>query len=249
VAKKIGIGVLATLLCAAAAGPAPAGAQSRQTFSGTFTTQSPGSSSGYVLKIDYRNPQDAHAKPHSVQTVLQTLHHGTRIDTSVPQRCTASDAQLVAQGESACPPGSRVGGGHIAVDTGMAVGLVPRVIENRLVVFNADRALILFTESTNTPGSPIRVSSRTTVGDRTFTSQSPPAPGFPPPDPFLAIKRVRLTLSAVSTGSGAHRRNFITTPGFCPSTGRWTNTATFTYRDGVSQTVASASPCRRIFHP
>jgi hypothetical protein len=235
------LSAIATLALAFAVLASPVGAQSqsRQTFSGTFTAELPDSSTGYRLEIDYRNPEDPEAKPHSVQTILQRLHPGTGIDTSVPERCTASDAQLIAQGESACPADTRVGGGELDVDTGMAVGTTPRVIENRVVFFNADEELILFTESTNTSGPPIRAAGRTEVGDGTLTSQAPPLPGFPPPDPFTAIDRVSVALDAVSTDRGS----FITTPSSCPAGGEWTNSATFTYRDGESQTVESASPC------
>ena len=36
---------------------------------------------------------------------------GMRYDTSVPERCTASDLELQFSGPDACPEGSRLGGG------------------------------------------------------------------------------------------------------------------------------------------
>ena len=47
----------------------------------------------------------------------------------------------------------------------------------------------------------------------------------------------------MTEGEGPNRRSFLRTPPQCPASGRWTNTATFTYRDGVSQTVATFSRC------
>ena len=120
------VGAVAAL-CLAAGAP-PAAAQSRQGFSGTFTTEAPGASSGYRLAIDYANPSDPAAKPHSVQQVVQTLAAGTRIDTTVPPRCAASDQQLSAQGAGACPASTAVGGGEIDVDFGTATGATPRVV-------------------------------------------------------------------------------------------------------------------------
>jgi hypothetical protein len=237
VERVLAIGVMVLL------GAAPAAqAQSRQTFSGTFTTDRPGASSGTRLAIDYFDPDRPGGKPYSVAEVVQTFHQGTRIDTSVPPRCSAGDGELVAEGESACPPETVVGGGRIDVDSGAAVGSTPRVIENRVVFFNAEDELILFTESTNAGDPPIRTATRVKVEGGTTTAMVPPAPGAPPPDPFLAIKTVRVELKTVTVGG----RPFIRTPSSCPDGGVWTNSARFTYRDDVQQLVESRSPCRRV---
>jgi hypothetical protein len=218
----------------------PAAAQTRQQFAGTFTTEEPGASTGYRFSIDYVNPDDPERKPYAVQQIVQTLHAGARIDTSVPPRCEATNAELIAQGPAACPASTRVGSGEVTVDSGMAAGPMPRLIKNRLTFFNADSELVVLTESTNTPGPPIRTANRVAVGERTLTLQVPPIPAFPPPDPFLANKRARVVLDPISVAG----RSFISTPPSCPLAGAWTNRATFTYRDGVSQTVLSDSPCR-----
>jgi hypothetical protein len=232
----VALAALAGALQAAAAdGQAP----SRQSFRGGFSSAESGAPTGFHEEIDYVNPEDPAGKPHAVQTIVVALADGARIDTSVPARCTASDAELELQGPSGCPAASRVGQGTVAVDTGMAVGTVPRVIENDATLFNADHELILFTESTNVPGPPIRSVGRSAVGERTFTTQAPALPGFPPPDPFTAIKTVRLTIDPVSQSGRAYLR----TPATCPAAGSWINNATFTYRDGVSQRVDSSSTC------
>ena len=146
---RIAAAAAATFLLVTTAAVSAAQAQTRQSFSGTLTTQEPSTSSGYRLSIDYVDPANPEGKPYAVQRIVQRLHPGTRIDTSVPPRCAASDQQLMSQGEGACPPASRVGGGRLDADTGMAAGPVPRVIESRVVFFNAEDELILFTESTN----------------------------------------------------------------------------------------------------
>ena len=232
----------ATIAALAAALPATAAAAGpRQTFGGAFTTAVPGASSGYRLAIDYRDPANPGGKPYAVQRVLQQLHAGSRIDTTVPPRCTASDAQLNTQGASACPADTRVGTGELSVDFGQGAGRVPRVVETRVTVFNADRQVILFAESTNAGDPPIRVTSRSAAGERTFTSDTPPVPGASPSDPYMAIKRVRLSLDPVTMRG----RAFIRTPPSCPASGAWTTTGTFTYRDGAVETVASQTPCSR----
>lgn len=220
-------------------GTSTAGAQSRQDYEGRFTTPTPGVSSGYDFSIAYRDPADPEGKPPAVATIVQELHEGTRIDTSVPPRCTASDPQLLAQGTAACPAATRVGGGVLEADTGTEGGPLPRVLVNEVTFFNADGELILFTQATNANGLPVRTSSRVPVGPRSFTSSVPPLPTSASSDPFLAIRRVTGQLDAITAGD----RAFIRTPPTCPASRAWTNVGTFTYRDGVMQSDAGSSPC------
>lgn len=236
-ACTLSIGALVAFLLSAPA----AHAQARQAFEGALTSDTPATSSGYRLSIDYFDPANPQGKPYAVQQIVQTLHPGTRLDTSVPARCDASDAELMAQGESACPSSTRVGGGTLDADSGAAGGATPRVIQSRVTFFNAANTLILFTESTNAGNPPIRTSGRVLIGERTMTSEVPPVPGTPPPDPFLAIRKVRVSLDEVSAGS----RAFIRTPATCPVARRWTTNGRFTYRDGQSQVALSSAACRR----
>ena len=218
-----------------------AGAQEpiRQTGEVVFDQQLGDASTGVTLSIDYVNPTDAEAKPYAVQRVVTELAPGTRIDTSVPARCEASDAQLVASGAAACPEASRVGSGEITLDTGTAGPA--RYSENNITLLNAAEQLVLLLEPKG--GGPNRVVARAAVRGSTITSDVPPIPGGPP-DGFLAIKRVRLKTTAFS----ADGRNYVRTPTSCPA-GGWRNVQTFTYRDGVTQSVANASPCREPAPP
>jgi hypothetical protein len=232
---------VATLLPLAGVAAAQSEAPSYQTASAPLTTTAPGSPSGFLLWIDYRNPSDPSGKPHSVQRVVLRLHPGTKIDTGVPEQCKASDQEFAQRGASACPPESQVGAGEIEFDNGSPSG--SRFTKTRLTLFNNKDELILYNETTNTPGPPLRVAARGKIEDATITTEVPPLPGTPPPDPFLAVKTVRETVDAVTRGSGASRRSYITTPPGCPPSGHWTNTLTFTYRNGVTQTVPTISPC------
>ncbi len=216
--------------------------ESRQTADVTFTDERPDESTGLRLKIDYVNPDDPEGKPPAVRRVVTTLRHGTKIDTSVPTRCKASDAELMGEGPDACPGSSQVGGGEIDLDTGTPGP--NRIIENDLSLLNNEDELIFLTESTNTPTT-VRAVVRAVVDGRKTISEVPPIPGTPPPDPFTAIERVRAKIDADSERKAGQRRNYITTPDDCPSDGDWMNRARFTYSDDVSQKVKSASDCRR----
>lgn len=223
--------VAAALLAAAVPASASAQSGSRQSFDLTFTSTTPGTSAGFSQKIDYVNPADAQAKPPAVQTIVVTLPDGAAIDTSVPEQCTAPDPVLIAQGADACPEASRVGGGTIVLDTG-APGPA-RLVRNDVTLLNNQGEMIFLLEDQQSGG---RTVTRAVVSGRSITSEVPPIPGGPP-DGFTAIDTVDLEVRAVSRDGTA----FVSTPPTCP--GEWTSSAMFTYRDGVSQTVTSGSPC------
>jgi hypothetical protein len=220
------------ILCLATAGPAAAQSGTRQTATFAFAESHPGRPTALHLAIDYLNPADSSAKPPAVQTVVEGLASGARIDTSVPSRCAASDGELTSAGVAACPAGSRVGGGELDLDTGV---LGPgRIVHNRVTLLNNTDELILLLEQDG--GS--RAVSRARVDGHAFIAEVPPLPGGPP-DGFTAIKRVRVAIDLVTAGG----RGYITTPDSCPSAGRWLNRIAFTYRDGETQTVDAPSPC------
>jgi hypothetical protein len=203
---------------------------SRQTASIVFDGQRPGQSTGTQLSIDYVNPDDAAAKPPAVKTVVIKLAPGSAIDTSIPARCEASDEQLMATGPAACPAASRVGTGELDADTGLAGPA--RLLQNDVTVLNNKSELILLLESKAQPTT--RLVARASIQGATLTSEVPPLPGGPP-DGFTAIKRVRLRLDP--------RPGYVTTPASCPSSGQWTNSISFTYRDDVTQSRSNASAC------
>jgi hypothetical protein len=144
---------------------------------------------------------------------------------------------VMAQGEGACPEGSRVGDGVITVDTGFPG-------PNRFIVadttfFNNAGELIFLSQDRATGG---RVVSRSVVQERRIISEAPPLPGTPPDGG--AIDRVRVDLDQVTTRSDGEVQRYITTPELCPEgKGRWTNMARFIYADGVTQRVKSRSLC------
>jgi hypothetical protein len=206
----------------------------RQTVAVWFDERRPAQPTGVRLAIDYLNPQDAQAKPPAVQKVVIAHAPGSEIDTSVPERCEASNSDLMARGPAACPPASKVGVGEVDLDTGFPGP--SRVLTYDVAMFNNTRELILLLESKSEPRS--RIVARSVVEGGTITTDVSPVPGGPP-DGFTAIKRVRLSLDALSAGG----RSYVATPASCPAGGSWTNTVTFTYRDGVTQTVRDSSPC------
>jgi hypothetical protein len=212
----------------------------RQSLEFTATSERPNSSTGTRIVIDYVNPADPRAKPFAVDRVELRGHPGTRIDTSVPARCGASDAQLVAQGASACPRGSIVGGGVVRTDSGGTGPL--RFFVNDVTLINGRDQLIFLLEERR---SGFRLVTRAPVTPTGTITRVPFVPGGPP-DGQLAIDFVDLRTRAISNARG----NYITTPPTCPASGRWTNRGIFSYDDDQDgnfdtvQTERSATPCR-----
>lgn len=217
--------------------PAAAAAEVRQTASLRFTTPVPGAATGAVLDIEYLDPTGADAKPPVVRRVVTTLAKGARYDTTVPEACEASDAALMLQGAAACPQGSEVGQGSLTLDTGLSGA--SRYVDADVAFHNRPDELIFVN---TVRGTSARTVLRAPIEGRSTTSEVPMLPGTPPDG--AAIKRVHFEDDVVVRDG----RAYITTPPRCPRSRVWTNRVTLTYADGVTQTVRTASPCKRK-HP
>jgi hypothetical protein len=236
-ARRATAGTLA--LACAIAGTALAqdsGAGSRQNAELTFTERKPDTTTGLNLAIDYRNPADPEGKPPAVRRVVTTLARGARYDTSAPDLCTASDAELMALGAGACPEGSVVGEGVITVDSGIP-GPARFIVADTIFLNNTDELIFLSTVR----GSEARVVTRSEVTQRSVISEAPFLPGTPPDGG--AIDTVRIEDFPIARERDGVQRSYIATPPTCPDRGWWTNRAQFTYHDGVTQVVNSRSPC------
>lgn len=209
---------------------------SRQRASLEFTSSNPDTPAGLVLGVDYMQPGDPDAKPPAVRRVTTTLAPGARYDTSVPARCKATDAELIALGEAACPAASKVGVGSLRFDTG--VGGPQRFVDVTVDFFNnTDELIFLNTED----ASGARTVLRAPIRGRSIVSDVPPLPGTPPDGGALDTSNFEDFVIAQSDDSGPS--GYIVTPARCPASGHWTNRVTFTYADGETQIVESRSPC------
>jgi hypothetical protein len=225
-----------TLLFAATS---PGGSdEPRQTAKLTLNKKKANKATGLALRIDYVNPDDPEAKPPAVRKVVTRLAPGAHYDVSVPDPCPASDTELMVSGEGACPPGSKVGEGVVTVDTG-----VPG--PGRFIVADIDFLLngheLIYVNTVR--GSGARTIIRAKASEREVTTDVSMLPGTPPDG--AAIDTAHVEFRRLVEGLGAQRRAFIRTPGRCPRrTQQWMNSVTFTYADGATQSVPSASPCK-----
>jgi hypothetical protein len=230
--------VVGAVVTAALAGQASGQSeQQRQTYRETFTTDVPGAGSGRTYAIDYVNPAAPDGKPHAFSQLHLELAEGARFDTSALPYCDASDAELIAQGASACPPETVVGTDETVVDSG-ATGPGRYFTADFVFLNNKDELILVPTVREN--GARIVVRAR--IGVRTLDIDNPMIPGTPPDGGAAKSQRGRFEpRSSVRDG---RQLNYITTPPTCPARGFWVNRITYTYRDGVKQTVESRSPCK-----
>jgi hypothetical protein len=229
--RAILICALALLACAAVA--IAQDYAGRQQASIEFSTGKPASPATEQISIDYVNPDDPGAKPPAVRKVETVLQGGARFDTTGIEQCTAPDAELMAQGEAACPPESKVGEGVTTVDTGFEGP--GRIVEADVDFFNNDHELIFLT--TVKPSGAHTV-IRADVFKRRTVTEVDMLPGTPPDGG--AIDTVSIELGRIEEDT-----SYITTPPRCPKRRSWVNRIRFTYADGQTQETTNEVPCRK----
>lgn len=227
-------------LAAVFAASALAGQASRQSADYTLIEERPGHGTAERFLVDYRNPEDPAGKPPAVRRVVTVLPRGARYDPSVPASCTASDAELIAQGSAACPPGSTIGGGVVTVDTGLPGPA--RIVTADVEFFNnAEDPDGEFIYLNTVRGTDARTVIRADLTTRKRITNADMLPGTPPDGG--AIDTVDVTISEVSRRVDGERRSYLTTPPRCRSRGFWLTRVSFTYGDGVTQTRSDRNRC------
>src|SRR3954469_12343829 len=196
----------------------------------SFGARTPAAATLMAIRIVYKNPDDPNAAPSPQRRIVIELPQGTRIDGDAVPVCTASDAELQALGPSACPAGSRVGGGTAELRTDGGPAFDPFIDD--VDIFNGGKELVeLFTHQRD--GVRIGVGRRQMTSPDTLTETPPPQPGAPPD--FESSVRVLDFKFAASP--------FITTPASCPADGQWRSKLTFDTADGHTYTASSTTPC------
>ena len=221
-------------------------ATARIAYSDSFTTPVPGMPTGRVLRELFTNVNDPpnaaandpkNGKPPAVSHVHTQLPAGARFDTSAVPRCTASDAALMLEGPSACPPASKLGTNDFVIDE-EEPPTTDRYVLEKVTFFNEKDGLILL--SHDPTGAYVVVHG--TIGTDTVDIELPPFPGTPPDG---GAEKSEDALFYAATGKRNGRTvGYMTTPRTCPASGKWLFHITYTYRgDGTKQTVESAMPC------
>jgi hypothetical protein len=211
----------------------------RETVDVATSTPHPNASAGLTYAATYHAAGDPNGDPPALRHLLIQLPPGTRIDSSVPARCTASDAEIMLVGDAACPGAARVGRGQATVQQ-IATGMVSTF---PTVLYNADHDLLELVEAAG--GRVLGIAHTYQHG----TTLDGPVPtcmtGGDPPDgcPFDEMRLLanHLTVDPVTIDG----RNYGTTPRTCPPAGYWTTRVTLSYADGSVDAVAPRTPCTR----
>lgn len=229
--RRLALGLLAAFALTAADASAGGGG-ARQIVTDHWSSRLPGTSAGRTYGVDFVDPANPGGKPPAVGHVRLQLPSGARFDTDAIPRCEATDVQLMLEGAGACPGGSMLGTMQLTFDTGLSGGL--RYLNANVTFLNAHAQLIFLAQD---PTTGVRTVFRSTVTSQTLESDIPILPGTPPDG--AADRRERGTFLARSSARG----NYLTTPPTCPPNHQWVERETYTYRDGVTQTVEIPQPC------
>ena len=224
----------ASIACQSAAAQPTADVEYRD----AFTTKMPGAPSGRICHDEFFNARDRSAKPPPVQHIHVQLPHGARFNWRAVPLCTASDAELMAEGESACPAGSDVGHEVYTFDTGSPGP--NRFVTSDITFLNNKDELIILTRERQTG---TRVATRGKLGPETFDFDLPPLPGTPPDGGADKREDAKYPVSIGPTG-----KSWLTTPRTCPRSRKWTFRVDYTFRNGEKVTRTSTSPCKPRRH-
>ena len=235
--RFVGVAILAVL----AAWPATAAAApvdfSHGTMENRLTTTKPNAATGSSFAARYHAAGDPSGDPPYMRRMTFYPPPGTRYDTSVPERCTASDLELHLRGAAACPEGSRLGGGiasskFMGESTTLEVNVFNNTGEHVMVIASPGQASVV--RGRFGPDGSITYASPTCF---------PNAAGCP-------VDNVLQTGSAVTFPPytreiGGVTRSYLTTPPKCPKSGTWRQSVRLWWADGTEDTVALEHRCDR----
>src|SRR6266581_6221440 len=211
--------LLAVAVACGAAGVALASPQFASTLAFTFSSNVPGSPSGFDSLATFSDPGEPGGKPKELVRIKVGFHPGTRIDTAALPRCRASDRDVRLFGLRACPASTRLGIVHAVgvISTGASFNPVGHL-------FNATRAIIVV----------VTVDGRYITSFRDDVTRDTLQVNFRIP-PGISLIRFKPHIPSHFRKHAGKRRAYLRTPPSCPATGVWTTTVVFIFRDGSTQ--------------
>jgi hypothetical protein len=244
------VGLLVQLLCAAsvlwaAGAAAEPGTGPREVVDQTFTTTSPKSPTGLGYNGRYHAAGDESGNPPALRRMVFYPPPGMRYDTSVPERCTASDVELQVRGPDACPAGSRLGGGTTEglIMQPVTGGFVWDHYTHPVYLLNNANEQILLVESEGFTVVRGRFQPDGSI-DWVLPTCFPTVPGTECVDDYVIQLGTSSMMPAYMRTSGGRVRSYATTPPKCPAAGHWETRVGFWWADGSADNVVTTQPCR-----
>jgi hypothetical protein len=224
--------ILLTAAVALPAAVAIASPQFASTFGGTYTAQTPKTSSGFDLAATWADPGEPGGKPKEVSKIRLTFPPGTRFDTRALPTCNASAEDIAILAVRACPRKTKLGEVHTQ---GVYAGSTAP-FNTYATLFNAKRQIIVVVTVDNAKGR-LLTDFRDDVQGNTITINLKIGKG-------ISLVRFQAHVPSHVRKQRTKRRVYFTTPPACPAAGLWTTAVTFSYRDGSSDQHTATTPCR-----
>jgi hypothetical protein len=243
---RSGLLILALSALSTASAAAQPATGPRETVDQRFTTTLPSSSTGASYTGTYHAAGNPRGNPPYMRRMVFYPPRGTRYDSSVPDRCSASDIELEARGPDACPAGSRLG-------TGTAEGLFYEPVAHGFV-FDHFNHTVDIVNNTNEQIILVKSEGYTVVrghirpdGSIEFvpTTCFPASPTGHCVDDYILQLRSSTVMPAYTRTVGGRVRGYVTTPPKCPARGYWGTTVRFWWADASVDSVVTRQPCQR----
>jgi hypothetical protein len=228
--------VIALLVPAAGASATPVSGP-HETIDSQFTTTQAGAPTGFVYDGTYHAAGDPNGNPPYMRKMITYNPAGLRYDTSVPKRCTASDVEIALKGPSACPAGSRLGGGTAsALFLGNPSTVDVDVFNNKdeIMIVGHSPFLTQVSRGHINPDSSVQFASPTCFPSGSSTP-------CPVDDLLQTASHIRTTPYTKTSNGGV--RSYETTPPTCPASGHWETPVRFWWSDGTVDTVTTQQAC------
>jgi hypothetical protein len=241
---QLALASLALMATPAAAEPV---SFARGTVDQTFTTTRPSSPTGLGFDSRFHAAGDEQGNPPYLRRMVVHPPAGMRYDTSVPDQCTATDAELRLRGPNACPQGSLLGDG---ITTGVFMFPVADNLSDQFVfhefwhilhVFNNANEQIVLVEAEG-----YEVVRGRFRDDGAIDWQLPtcfPAPPTGCVDDYIIQLTNSTFLPPYTEESADGVRSYATTPPECPRSGHWDTAVELFWSDGSYDNVVTTQPC------
>jgi hypothetical protein len=228
---RAGLWLTCSAVACIVAAVALASPQFVSTFAGTYTAQTPGTPSGFDALATWSDPGEAGGKPKEVDKISVAFNPGSKLDTNALPACKASAEDVAIRAVRACPAKTKLGEVR-----GQAVYAGGPPFNTFATLFNGKGQIIVVVTLDNARGR-LLTTFRDDVRRSSITVNLKIGKG-------ISLIRFQAHVPAHSRRKGGKRRVYFRTPRSCPASGMWTNTVTFSYRDGTSDQHSASTPCR-----
>lgn len=237
---KLLFGVLAVLALGAVPAAAEPGSGPRETVDQTFTTTASNAPTGLHYTSRYHAAGDESKPPPPMRKMVFYSPPGMRFDTNVPEKCTATDAELAVRGPAACPAASKLGEG---TTEGLFMYPFTDVVfdhfKHNLYIFNNTNEQIMLVESEGYTVQRGIVHPDNSI-EFNPTTCFPASPTGQCPDEYIIQLGSTTTMPVYTKGSGS----YATTPPTCPPSHNWQTNVKFWWSDGSTDNVVTTQPCK-----